>query len=271
MKNKKFLLLIMALLFVSVFVINPVEAKRVTSNDEAQRGSNTAGLGGLGEALRALKNPEVIRCKTGVCLTLKSKIEKINEKIDSSICSYSKSIEDFNLKKTTLTKEEKNKIDVLRKDVKKFKNKNSAEYEKKREEMFAEFANLDPQKASAYSEIKTERQARIDLNDELLEKAKLMNSSDEPENQDQPDVEPVEAGCLENGDLVAWGIPSIPHIPSPKPKTTSSSSSSTPAEQKEVTDAGYKALRSVETESGKVTDTEKDQFISELNSRVGSN
>jgi hypothetical protein len=91
-------------------------------------------------------------------------------------------------------------------------------------------------------------------------------------NFDQFDVTP-QNNLLNDGELVAWGIPrpGIPSIPKPKKNTSSSSSSSSStSSQKQVSDETYKALRSVEENSAKVTDSEKDQFLSELNQRAAT-
>ncbi|MGD9580012.1 MAG: hypothetical protein AB7V50_01450 [Vampirovibrionia bacterium] len=277
MSNKKSLLLALMILFVGISFINPVEAKRVTSKDESQLQSETAGVqGSQNEALRALSNPEVARCKSDVCVPLKAKIEALNADIEKSISSYCNSINSYNLKKANLSKDEKKQLESLKKEVESLKKKNSEEFETKREELFEKFAQLDDKNASAFEGIKTNIQERVKLNDELLEAAQNMDSSFNNENEDQVDVELQKQSYLQNGELVAFGIPGIPHIPTPKINTSkssnsskSSNASSQPAQQP-VSDAGYNALRSVETASDKVTDSEKDQFLTELGSRSTS-
>lgn len=109
----------------------------------------------------------------------------------------------------------------------------------------------------------TEEQAKA-----LMDKPAQEDSSCPDEDLDQPDVPVSPQALLHSGDLVAWGIPSIPSIPRPASKSTSSSSSSTSAQSQPVNDAGYKAVRGMEQESEKVTDSEITQFLSDLSSRV---
>lgn len=88
------------------------------------------------------------------------------------------------------------------------------------------------------------------------------------ENKTQVDVEPTPQAYLKHGDLIAWGIPRIPSIPRAKSNSSSSSSSSSSSQAKQVNDESYKAVRSMEQNSEKVTDSEVDQFLNELSSRA---
>lgn len=263
MKNKKSLLLIITILLVTTFVVSPVEAKRVTT--EAQRQSDTAGVqGNEGDILKQVDaDPNVFECRKSEKTSCSEKyktIIKLNGEIKKAKANYCNSLD-----KNSFKGDPKNS-DV--KEIVKLQNKKDKlkDFECKCSSFVDSISNLDLDAVKAIVAKQTEMQ---DVADSLAKEAKAYKEG----NLDQPDVAPVEAGCLENGELLAWGIPSIPHIPAPKPKatTTSSSSTSAPAEQKEVSDEGYKSLRSVEIESEKVTEPEKDQFISELNSRVGSN
>src|SRR3989339_1014101 len=84
MKNRKCLLLIISLLFVGAFVVAPVDAKKLGSKDEASLTAPTAGVGGAsGEAIRALGNVDVIKCKTTGCNPLKKEIESLNDQIET--------------------------------------------------------------------------------------------------------------------------------------------------------------------------------------------
>lgn len=275
-------LLITGFLLIGIFSSLPVDAK--LPEGMKPNAPSAGALGAQGEAIRALGNVDVIKCKTTGCNPLKKEIESLNDQIETFETLLSERIKKQksdtykDLKasgKVKQFKSLKKNICKLSEEIKKTPrgavspNPKRVALIDQREQKIMEFIELVPAFDSEWDVVSVMFDKRAKLNDQLLKEVEVMKNING--NQDQPDVEPVEAGYLENGDLVAWGIPSIPHIPTPRPKTTTSSSSSAPAQQKEITDAGYKALRSVETESGKVTDTEKDQFISELNSRVGSN
>ena len=77
------------------------------------------------------------------------------------------------------------------------------------------------------------------------------------------DVNPV-SYSFSSGDLVAWGIPgvgvpSVPRVSAPKHEQKN-------VTEKKVSDESYNALRVVETESVKISDSDKDTFLMQLNS-----
>ena len=274
MKNKKCLFLVITLLFVGAFVINPVEAKRGGSGNETQLQSDTAGVqGNEGETLKAVKENKDIEAyclsdKADECKIKFKEIVDIYKDISKEKNNFCKSLKKGDFKGTghdneanKLVGQRNNRDDLLKK--KEIKEKD-AELVKKYPIACSLFVDSLKQQSIIEKQERMEKMA-----DSLAKEAQDYKNG----NQDQPDVEPVESGYLESGDLVAWGIPGIPYIPTPSPKakTSSSSSTSTPAQKQEISDEGYKSLRSIEMESEKVTEPEKDQFISELNSRVGSN
>lgn len=282
MKNQKCLLLIVSMLLVTTFVVNPAEAKRVKT--EAQVQSDTAGVqGNEGETLKAVKENKDIEAyclsdKADECKIKFKEIVDIYKDISKEKNNYCKSLKKGDFKGTGHN-DEANKLVGQRNDrddllKKKEINDKEAELVKKYPIACSLFVDSLKKQSIIEKQEQMEKMA-----DSLAKEAQDYKNGNcdkpdvEPENQDQPDVEPVESGYLKNGELVAWGIPSIPHIPTPRPKTTTTttSSTSTPAQKQEISDEGYKSLRSIEMESEKVTEPEKDQFITELGSRVGSN
>lgn len=94
------------------------------------------------------------------------------------------------------------------------------------------------------------------------------SSQDETDTDDESssyeyDVNPI-SYSLNSGDLVAWGIPgvgvpSIPRVSAPQHEQKNIT-------EKKVSDESYNALRVVETESIKISDSDKDTFLMQLNS-----
>lgn len=74
---------------------------------------------------------------------------------------------------------------------------------------------------------------------------------------------------LKHGDLVAWGIPGIPSIPVAKPSKPVHQEKT--VTEKQVSDQTYQALRSVEQGSEKVTQSDVDQFLNQLNAQTAKN
>jgi hypothetical protein len=75
---------------------------------------------------------------------------------------------------------------------------------------------------------------------------------------------------LNNGDLIAWGGFGIPSIPKPRLKTKSSSKPQPAQAQQPVDDETYNALKSVEEQSSKISEAQKDEFLRKLNTQSAS-
>lgn len=93
-------------------------------------------------------------------------------------------------------------------------------------------------------------------------------TDDATKNNDQMDVPPVNKSYLEPGDLVAWGIPFVPSIPIGGPKKSSQGTGEKNIQEVQSSDTGYQALRSVEQESEKITDADKDAFLAGLKTQT---
>jgi hypothetical protein len=121
--------------------------------------------------------------------------------------------------------------------------------------------NLD----SLYTKLRDGADINIDGKQELKTNPEndVDNSNDLNEGYEF-DVIPDRNISLTSGDLLAWGIPYIPSVP----RVHTEPNQQKNIEERQVSDQTYQSLRSVENFSEKITDSDKDQFLMELNTRT---
>lgn len=264
MKNKVKSTLI-SLLFV-ILLVSPAMAQKALPDANIQPG--IPGAGGVGDGDKAGNiNKENL-----------SKIKEIKRKIDALEMSINKNtseISSIEQKKTQdkLIKKLQKEVKGLEKDLEAFtkKGKPISEIESKLSAKQSELDKAMSEYEVQITELKTKLNCDKEKKQELEEEIKtLETSSDLPVElnkttlfiYDQYDVQPHANAYLQDGALLAWGIPSIPSIPRSQPKKERQ------VQEKQVSDETYNALRSVENQSEQITDSDKSQFLNELNSRA---
>jgi len=281
MNNKLKLTLIIALIIMGI-VINNVQAKKIGDNASGQ--ADTAGLGGgvaAGMTSRSL-------CMTEECKAIRSQIIKISDTIEQ----YKIKVEQKNQE---YTKAKQNNGSIkLEKQVNELKAKLDEEKNKGKDitKLSEELDSKTEKLNTALKEVKSFEEQLNALNQEIITKSTEMknlnikldelsqqqptdlnkNNPAEPnfneldeknENNDQNDVVPESKSYLKSGDLLAWGIPGIPSIPMGGPKHSEKN-----VQEKKSSDQGYQALRTVEQESEKITEADKDTFLNQLKTQI---
>lgn len=282
MRNKKFKLALVVILALFTLSASPSIAKKLKrGSTDAHSSFSVAGVGGAtGSSLNVNKLLKEKMCLTDSCKTLSkemiglvnlisanetkmySAIDKIKEKeIKILRNEYYEKVEDFKKAKTN----SQNNLEVLEKDlvetetklidlasknscyVNTFKTEINSD-KKQLQDLMNKYKQEYEKSQTSDSSLDSQDKEDIDFSD--LEKSSMF------------DVEPLETISLKQGDLLAWGIPSVPRIPVPKPKAKPE----TQAGATEVKDETYRALWNIESNSSKITDSQKDQFLTDLRS-----
>ena len=297
-KNLKVLLLLLTLTI--GLTLYSVEAKKFTDEDQADLVAQTAGVAGFGSYIaRADRNmlclSERRYGKAFNCGELLKSVDRDNKTIvemietrfkdltslpDDLQPEYKNILEEFNcLSKKIMKLAREKEIRA------KLKEEYNGDYLKAKDDLLEEQAKIIEKidKINQTEEGKQWQQkirSLVQDRDNLLKqvndmnerlKQKLEQLKEEESSSTLYDVEPAKSVSLADGDLIAWGIPYVPRIPVPRSRkhtSTSSSSSSTSSQQSQINDETYKALRMVEENSEKITDSEKTEFLNKLNARA---
>ena len=263
-KLKKAILLSFCLILIGSLNAQ-IEAQIMPKENANSQGiAPTAGLGGANEGnLKA--SGTVCPPRLKACWDIFEKMKEVQLSV-STDQQKQKALQD------QVNKNE-SKIAKLKKEIseKIAKNKDPKKKQKELEELLKQSKDLETlnaQIAEKEKQISILEAQRVDL----INGNKKEQEIEPVEEEDQTDIEPEESGYLPNGELLAWGVPYVPSIPRPR-KTNSSSNSnnsnnSSSTTQAKPSDASYNALRSVEENSAKITDTDKNAFLNELDSRA---
>lgn len=284
--NKKFksgMIIIMGALILGL-TVSPVSAKR-GGDDSNLKGDSAGVAGSTGGNLKA----------TGLCLSEDCK--KIRNQINSisnTLNTYKSEIIDYQSQISKIKKEKnfnstQKEIDKIKKDIesKKAQSKPIDNLESKltlkqsdlqklldqikENETKIETVNakiLDTEKQKQELENEYERVAGQEKNGGINKDSIKKDQMEGTDKDTETDVEPEKSGYLKSGDLLAWGVPGI-GIPS-IPRVTHEEKSKTVSDR-QVSDETYNAVKSVEQESEKITDTDKDAFLMQLNMQAAQN
>lgn len=282
-KNLKSVLLLMLVLF--TFNAVPGFAKKLTkASHQAPAAAGIAGVGGAsGSSLSVNSLLKEKLCLTDGCKELGKEmvglvnlieaneekmftaIDKIKDKdVKSLKKDYDKALEaiennenDLNLAKDL--EAAKTKLVELASQSSCYVNTFKTEVDSDRQKL----KKLMDKYEEEYKNSKKEDSSSTEGSEDDLDFSDLQKSS-------QYDVEPSQMISLKQGDLLAWGIPYVPSIPLPKPKAQPQAQSAVTQEvtaTPKVSDKTFQALDTIEVNSSKISEAQKDQFLSGLRSK----